>query len=327
MKLLTILTMVISTIANFQCSSTQEKMVAALYDREYSTKVINQINSGFPINQRIIYQNQESTLLHFAIEKKDINLAKLLIEKGANVNDLDSYGNTALMASIKYDLDELTELILKSNIDLNIKDKFGESAFTICFSKRNINLRLLDLLLEKGADINVKNTEGENALFILIKRSALNKKEAFYYLLQNKINLKTENLEGNAIIHEVSRYDNTQDDPYYITEIVKKGENINRISNNSYGTTVGHIAASENCINILNYFIAQKGNINIKLKSTWDTPLTLASYWGHYQPCILLLKNRAKINETDKEGNTALSNAIKKGELNIIRILKESGAK
>lgn len=41
-----------------------------------------------------------------------------------------------------------------------------------------------------------------------------------------------------------------------------------------------------------------------------NTPLHLAAYQGHLQIVELLIKNGAKLNAKDDEGDTALANAV-----------------
>eukprot|EP00057_Strongylocentrotus_purpuratus_P003817 XP_003727426.1 PREDICTED: ankyrin repeat domain-containing protein 7-like [Strongylocentrotus purpuratus] len=51
-----------------------------------------------------------------------------------------------------------------------------------------------------------------------------------------------------------------------------------------------------------------KGFVNVDVKE--NTPLHLAAYQGHLQIVELLIKNGAKLNVRDDEGDTALANAV-----------------
>ncbi|MGA2093145.1 MAG: ankyrin repeat domain-containing protein [Sedimentisphaerales bacterium] len=54
--------------------------------------------------------------------------------------------------------------MLGKGIEVNTRDRRGETALTMAV--QNGNIEIVRLLLEKGADANVKNTDGITALII-----------------------------------------------------------------------------------------------------------------------------------------------------------------
>lgn len=64
------------------------------------------------------------------------DIAKLLIEKGANVNIGDDSGKTPLIMSIIFNKKSHAELLLQHGADKNLKNGNGESALDIAKMKQ-----------------------------------------------------------------------------------------------------------------------------------------------------------------------------------------------
>lgn len=90
-----------------------------------------------------------------------LNLASsdILINAGANVNDSDNYGFTALMYA---DYRELIALLLKNGADVNAKSMGGYNA--ISCSEKHIDSVML--LAEAGCDVNAIQKDGRTRLHI-----------------------------------------------------------------------------------------------------------------------------------------------------------------
>lgn len=75
--------------------------------------------------------------------------------------------------------------------------------------------------------------------------------------------------------------------------------------------------------NVLNYGL----NLNKKNDNTGMTILMIAAAYGDSEIVRIFLSYGAKINLKDIKGNTALSYAIEKNHTEVIKMLKEKGAK
>ena len=71
------------------------------------------------------------TLLHEVAKSGDIETAKYLIEKGANVNAIDLEGETALMYAVRSNNKKMVKLLNDANADGFAKDFSGRDIFTI----------------------------------------------------------------------------------------------------------------------------------------------------------------------------------------------------
>lgn len=102
------------------------------------------------------------SLLQEALKNKQDDIALYLIEKGINVNNQDYQGQIALhyIAVYKNDL-KVARSIIQNGADIDIKDKFGNSAlWTSIFNARG-EYDLVKLLLENHADLKSANSAGK----------------------------------------------------------------------------------------------------------------------------------------------------------------------
>jgi len=102
------------------------------------------------------------TMLLCAIEYKRLDVAKLLVEHGADVTIADKDGSTALMyASYFGGNTEVLQLLLHTGADLDIGDNKGDTP--LMFASYKGNPKLVEFLVEKGA-YNHFQQEGRNYL-------------------------------------------------------------------------------------------------------------------------------------------------------------------
>jgi ankyrin repeat protein len=97
-----------------------------------------------------------------AVACKQIEIVKLLIEKGADLNETDDDGWTCLMYARKGNI-EMINLLLKSAphiIDLCTFQ--GNTALMLTVNEENT--KVAKLLIEKGANIEIQNKNGKSAL-------------------------------------------------------------------------------------------------------------------------------------------------------------------
>ncbi|XP_030843382.1 E3 ubiquitin-protein ligase MIB2-like [Strongylocentrotus purpuratus] len=67
-----------------------------------------------------------------------------------------------------------------------------------------------------------------------------------------------------------------------------------------------------------------KGFVNVVVQE--NTPLHLAAYQDHFQVVELLIKNGAKLNVKDDDGDTALANAVHQDNARIVKYLLDHGS-
>jgi ankyrin repeat protein len=153
------------------------------------------VDSGANINE--LFPSLNKTILELALDNNKLNTARLLIKLGANVNITNDKGETLILQYLhnmikdndsdeeiddsdeeiddsdeeeknKLLNDEIIKLLIRSGIDLSIKDSNGKTAFELAIE--NMKYDIVKLLIESGADINQEFSTGETALFYLIEQ-------------------------------------------------------------------------------------------------------------------------------------------------------------
>ena len=99
----------------------------------------------------------------------DINLVKLLLEYGADVNAQNYLGTSVLMFAVHSENVNLVKYLLKINVDINAQDTNGDTAL-IYSAWLCRDSDVIKLLLQNGADVNIKNKEGKTAIDIARER-------------------------------------------------------------------------------------------------------------------------------------------------------------
>lgn len=115
------------------------------------------------INQR---DHRGATPLHIALANDHHDLARMLIERGADVDNINKQGGSALVPAAKSGNIQLTRQVLrklkeqKSTPDLN---------GAMLAAAAQGHARMIEILIAEGADKNAQNDKGETALILATK--------------------------------------------------------------------------------------------------------------------------------------------------------------
>lgn len=123
-------------------------------------------------------QDKYVTCLMSAIYDQDgleLQLAELLLKYGADVNQKNYEGQTALFKVFMGTEDkkqiDIIKLLLQHGADVNIKDRYGQTPlFAAVLSQNDDSIKGIDMLLAAGADINAKDNEGQTPLIGMFSR-------------------------------------------------------------------------------------------------------------------------------------------------------------
>jgi ankyrin repeat protein len=122
-------------------------------------KVLLQHPYGINVNNINEYGN---TALISACFEGQLELAQILLEHDADPNIANTEGNTALMFACDKGYVEIVKLLLQYKADVNMKDEDNSTAlFDACAGDF---IDIVRLLLEHNADPNIVNVEGDTAL-------------------------------------------------------------------------------------------------------------------------------------------------------------------
>jgi ankyrin repeat protein len=127
-------------------------------------KNINMINKLLEYNSNVnSYDINGYNSLHLAVFTRDINIVKNIIKYISNINAKTTSGETALHLSINLRLTNISELLIDNNININIQDYTHE--FSVIHYVATINqIDLLQILIKKNININCQDVFGNTAL-------------------------------------------------------------------------------------------------------------------------------------------------------------------
>ena len=111
------------------------------------------INHGANVNGR---DNNQSTALHYAATYNNIDGINLLLDNGAEIDPVNSYNETPLMLTCRYNDDiNSTRVLLERGANLTIPDSDGDTCLHCATT--NLNIDMIKLLFEYGADDAIVN--------------------------------------------------------------------------------------------------------------------------------------------------------------------------
>jgi ankyrin repeat protein len=225
----------------------------------------------------VIYQSsppsQYSPQKQIEPPQEQIDLAKLLIAKGARfskVNSKDKEGRTLLH---KTDSKQVAELLIAAGADVNAKDKDANTPLLLVRSKD-----MASLLIAAGADVNAKDKHGNTPLHRAV---GLSEKEMVEQLIARGADVNAKDLWGNTPLHDAIL--NGTRLKQVAELLIGAGADVNAKDNR--GVTPLHLARSKETAKLL---IDKGADVNAKTNDD-DTPLE----WAGHRACdvVELLKN------------------------------------
>ncbi len=106
--------------------------------------------------------------LHWTAANGLVDIAKLLIDNGANIDLPDKMYSSALKVACIFKKIEMIQLLLKNGADTNITNNDGYAA--LMYAVINDDIETVELLIKNGANVNIKNKFGRTALNIATDR-------------------------------------------------------------------------------------------------------------------------------------------------------------
>ena len=278
-----------------------------------------------------------------AVSEGNLEEVKKLIIAGANVNATDECGSSILFHSIWRNDKEIAELLINNGADIN-DSRSGKPPLT--FAARN--KEIFDLLVKHGADLElVKNDEGFfialvetnnlQAVELLVDHGA--NIESYYSNRETALMVACENNAQSVADYlikkgaDVNASDGCKRTPLMLAaeknakeiaeQLINRGANIN--ASNIQGETAVSLAAGHNANDVLSLLINHGCDINYA-DSMGISLLMKAARSNSMKTAKILLENGVDINAVDASGTTALSYAAYYRSEEVYNLLKENGA-
>ena len=192
-------------------------------------------NQKFNFNIRfIILQNEQfdlkkldnnNDLLLISCEYGYLEIIKLLLKNGANVNEKDKYntGLTLLMKASIYGHLEIVKLLIQNYANINEKNVDGWSSLMVVSMYGK--LKIANFLLQNCADINQRDNNG---LTSLMYASIHKNFEIVKLLVENGANINIKDNNGYTALLHACLFDNIET----VKLLIENGSDINEKDNN-----------------------------------------------------------------------------------------------
>jgi ankyrin repeat protein len=260
-------------------------------------------------------QNEEgNTPLHFAAWEGQTETVKLLIEKGANVNAQNEEGNSPLHLAAMFGKTETVKLLLEKGANVNAQDEKGNTP--LHFAAWQGKTETVKLLLEKGANVNAQNEKGNTPLH---EATMFGKTEIAKLLIEKGANVNAQNKNHETPLHKAIKKIQTE----IAKLLLEKGANVN--AQNEKGNTPLHFTVWPGRTEIAKLLIEKGANVDAP-NMNGHTPLHEAAWQGETEITKLLLEKGANVNAPDKNGDTPLHFAAMEGQTETVKLLLEKGA-
>ena len=230
------------------------------------------------------------TALHWAADKRNVDIVDALIQAGANLDIKDTKGNTALMLTVTYKYVEGRDerapfgALLRAKANLNIQNTDGNTALMLT----TMDDYYAYYLIKAGADPNISNKAGDTALILAV---TYNYTTIALELIEAKANLNTQDGNKMTALHWAVRNNNFK----IVKKLIDNDAERDIQDIDSY-TPLMH-AAINGRVKIAQALIAAKANLNLQA----DQTLVRKNKFGQEEPVAT-------------KGDTALMIALRKAK-------------
>lgn len=292
---------------------TEHPKLASKTDREVMQILLD---AGFDPNSSVGYRHFVNSPLSAASGHGDVELVKLLITGGADVNG-DRF-TRPLNRAAGYNFTEVAKVLIDAGADLDVVGIFGYNPLNLAALADHVEVA--EILLDAGMDADL--TSGSYGYYTpLHEASSL---EFTKLLLDAGANPDAENkYKQTPLADKAGAWRTDTED--LVQAMIDAGASVNHTS--GYGYTALNQAAKSGQVGVAKALIEAGAKVNLTNGCYgFFTPLHNAAEYGHLEMVKALIDAGAEINAKNKFGATPLSLASAEEHLDIVKVLMQAGA-
>jgi ankyrin repeat protein len=236
------------------------------------------------------------------VQRKDTVTARTLLKQRVNVNAAQGDGATALHWAAHWDDVEMVELLIRAGSDVNAANDYGVTALALACE--NQNSQLVEKLLEARANPNAAQTTGVTPLMECTRTGTL---AGVKSLLARGASVQATHAKtGQTALMWAAAGKR----PELVKLLIEQGANA-RVRSKG-GFTALMFAARSGDQESTRLLLNAGASVD-EATPEQGSALVVASASGHETLAVFLLDKGANPNAADKNGITALHNAVQRG--------------
>ncbi|KAJ3101935.1 hypothetical protein HDU96_009808 [Phlyctochytrium bullatum] len=275
---------------------------------------VDQVN----INPNTEIDKGGNTLLSLAAEFGRVDVARLLLAHGADINvRCRAAGRAPLHHAANVGHLDVVRVLLEEGADVDYKDSQNSTPLILAGYAQKDSLAIAQLLVEKGANILARDDDGYTPLHIALRQDNV---DMVRFLIESvadvdclsKYNLPLLKMAACKGLRDVAEL------------LVEKGARIDARFHD--GATPLSRAVSWGRVDVARFLLDMGAQIDCRNESGEETPLIQAAQGGHLEVVKLLVERGADVGARNKAGRTAREEAEKGRREAIVKFLatKES---
>ncbi|ETS77277.1 hypothetical protein PFICI_11151 [Pestalotiopsis fici W106-1] len=253
-------------------------------------------------------------LLAEASAKGHLDIVKLMVEKGANVErDNEFVAFTPLSSAAKFGHLDIVKFLVEKGADPNCHDYAFHTPLFL--AAEHGHFRIVKFLVEKGADPNGHKHGYGTPLSSAARSGHL---EIIEFLIRKGADPNHSSAYGSALSFA------SQSGHLDVVKLLIE-EGANPDASNNHDQTPFSLAAKYGHLEVVK-FLAGLGASSDRPDKSGQTPLSLAAEYGHLEVVKFVAGLGASSDRPDNSGMTPLSLAVKSGRFEVVEFLAENGA-
>ncbi|XP_073186113.1 uncharacterized protein [Lepidochelys kempii] len=256
------------------------------------------------------------TVLHASCRKRDVEVAKILVEYGAGVDCQNDEGQTPLHVAAWEGDEALLKFFHHCKANPNVADKMDRSPLHIAAERGHTNV--VELLTEKfHSNVLARTKDGSTLMHVASEHGHPDTALAF---LKKGVLLHMPDKNGAVCLHAAAKRGHAA----VVKALLQRGAEVDARTKENY--TALHIAAQHCKPLVVQTLLGFGARVQLKGGKAQETPLHIAACIHEGEKVAeMLLKSGADVNVEQENGETAMHIAARHGNLRMIKALIEEG--
>ena len=255
------------------------------------------------------------TALQAASQNGHLEVLRLLLRSGADLELEDKDGDRAVHHAAFGDEPGVMEVIAAAGSDLNARNKRRQTALHIAVNKGHVGV--VKMLLSLGCHPSLQDSEGDTPLHDAISKK---RDDMLALLLDHSADIMLTNNNGFNALHHAALRGNPSAMRVLLSKLPRPWI-VDEKKDDGY--TALHLASLNNHVEVAELLV-HTGRANLDLQNVnLQTSLHLAVERQHTSIVRLLVRAGANLNITDKDGDTSLHESLRHHTLSQLRQLQD----